>query len=271
MYRVRLDQFEGPLDLLVFFIRRDELDVYDIPIARITDEYLAYVRLLEQIDLDGAADFIYMAALLIQIKARMLLPSPERDDEGEPVDPRKELVERLLAYMRYKEAAAVLEGRWDDRHRHFGRGAAAAEGARLDAPTEITYRVSLFDLITVLRGVVRRAGDAEEVPRHTPQRYAYTVEAQRQFVLERLAAGPISFTALVASRPKPFVIVTFLAVLDLLRQQVVRLRFGVRAEDFAVEAVPEAAPEALPAASPARRVRKAGRSPKAIEDAVLQP
>lgn len=250
MYRVRLDQFEGPLDLLLFFIRRDELDVHDIPIARITDEYLAYVRLLEQIDLDGAADFIYMAALLIQIKARMLLPGPERDEEGEPVDPRKELVERLLEYVRFKEAAAVLEQRWDERHRHFGRGAAASERARLEAPTEVTYRVSLFDLLAALHGVLQRAEAAGEAPRHAPRRYAYTIEEQRQYVLERLAAGPAAFTALVARRPKPFVIVTFLAVLDLLRQQAVRLLLGVRPEDFSIEAVPTVPP------APAERVRE---------------
>jgi segregation and condensation protein A len=253
MYRVRLDQFEGPLDLLLYFIRRDELDVYDIPIARITDEYLAYVRLLEQIDLDGAADFIYMAALLIQIKARMLFPSPERGDDGEPVDPRRELVERLIEYMRYKEAATVLERRWDARARLFGRGA-AAEIARRAEPAEATYRVSLFDLIAVLHGLLQRAGEAGEAPRHTPRRYAYTLEDQQRYVLERVAAGPVSFVALVAHRSKPFVIVTFLAVLDLLRQQAVRLRLGVRAEDFAIEIEAALAPVAQ--AAPRERTRE---------------
>ena len=108
MYRIRLQEFEGPLDLLLFFIQRDELDIYDIPIAQITDEFLGYVRLIEEIDLDGVADFIYMAALLIHIKARMLLPRPDLDEEGEPIDPRQELVERLLEYVRYKEAAEEL-------------------------------------------------------------------------------------------------------------------------------------------------------------------
>jgi segregation and condensation protein A len=271
MYRVRLDQFEGPLDLLLFFIRRDELDVYDIPIARITDEYLAYVRLLEQIDLDGAADFIYMAALLIQIKARMLLPGPERGEDGEPVDPRKELVERLVEYMRYKEAATVLEGRWDARHRHFGRGA-AAELPRRAEDAEVTYRVSLFDLISVLHAVLGRTRNADDAPRHTPRRYAYTIEDQRRYVLDRLAAGPASFTALVADRPKPFVIVTFLAVLDLLRQQAVRLLIGVRAEDFAIEVNPVPVAPAPPAA---RRERVRGISVEVarerVGEDVLQP
>ena len=250
MYRVRLDQFEGPLDLLLFFIRRDELDVHDIPIARITDEYLAYVRLLEQIDLDGAADFIYMAALLIQIKARMLLPQPEVDDEGEPVDPRRELVERLLEYMRFKEAATVLEGRWGDRHRHYGRGAASA-AARPEGLAEVTYRGSIFDLIAALQRVVGRRQEAAEEPRHAPRRYGYTIEGQRRYVLDRLAGGRASFRSMVEGHPKPFVIVTFLAVLDLLRQQAVRLRLGARAEDFALEAVPPAADARPPEVPPA--------------------
>ena len=239
MYRVRLDQFEGPLDLLLFFIRRDELDVYDIPIAQITDEFLEYVRLLEQIDLDGAADFIYMAALLIQVKARMLLPRPELDDEGEPIDPRKELVERLLEYMRYKEAANHLDGEWAARHNLFPRGAASAERTRLMDPSEITYRVSLFDLMSVLQRVLDRA-PAEAPPSHETHRYAYTMDEQRAYVLRQTADGPASFVALVDNRPKAFVIVTFLAVLDLLQQQTLRLVLGVSPEDFALEAVPEA-------------------------------
>lgn len=250
MYRVRLDQFEGPLDLLLFFIRRDELDIHDIPIARIADEYLAYVRLLEQIDLDGAADFIYMAALLIQIKARMILPHPEEEgEEGDAEDPRKALVERLLEYMRFKEAADVLDRQWADRHRHFTRGA-APEGPelRLD-PRDVTYRVSLFDLVTVLRTLSERE-PVEEAPRHTPRRYAYAIEDLRRYVLQGAAAGPASFRALVAGRPKPFIIVAFLAVLDLLQQQAVRLHFGLRAEDFSVEAV------APPPAAAGERVRE---------------
>ncbi len=95
MYRVKLSQFEGPLDLLLFFIRRDELDIYDIPIATITDEFLAYVKILTEVDLDVAGDFVYFAALLVNIKTRMLLPSKQVDEEGEIVDPRTELVEQF--------------------------------------------------------------------------------------------------------------------------------------------------------------------------------
>ncbi len=233
MYRVQLDQFEGPLDLLLFFIRRDELDIYDIPVALITDEFLGYVRLLEQVDLDGAAEFIYMAADLISIKARMLLPRQEVDEDGEPIDPRAELVERLLEYVRYKEAANHLERCWNDRHELIPRGAASSEHDRLAASVEVTYKVSVFDLISALQRILDRAPD--EAPQHSLPPYEYTIDEQRTFVMTQLAGGISSFAKLVESRSKPFVIVTFLAVLEMLQRQMIVLVTGISIEDFAIK------------------------------------
>ena len=237
MHRVQLEQFEGPLDLLLFFIRRDEVDVHDIPVARIADEYLEAVRVLEHVDLDAAADFIYTAALLIQIKARMLLPRPELDEEGEPIDPRKELVERMLEYVRYKEAAGALAGRFEARQRLHTRGQAADERDRFSEPTEVTYRATIFDLIGALGAAVDRAAEAEAVVRHEVARESFALDVQRAWVLGRVAEGGASFQTLVARRSKPFVIVTFLAVLDLAQRQAVRLVFGLDPQDFAVEPV----------------------------------
>lgn len=111
-YVVSLPNFEGPLDLLLFFIKRDELDIYDIPIAQITEEFLVYTHALQMLDLEQAGEFIVMAATLMQIKAKMLLPKPERvSDEEEEEDPRAELVRRLLEYKQYKEIAEQLRGR----------------------------------------------------------------------------------------------------------------------------------------------------------------
>ena len=244
MHRVHLEQFEGPLDLLLFFIRRDELDVHDIPIAEIADEYLEVVRSIEAVDLDAAADFIYTAALLIQIKARMLMPRPDLDDEGEPVDPRKELVERLLEYVRYKEAAGELAGMHDARRRLYVRGAASDDRERLVEATETTYRATLFDLVHALGAAVARAADAADVYQHEVTRESFAIDVQRAWVLGRLERGGASFRALVARRSKPFVIVTFLAVLDLAQRQAVRLVFGVGPEDFAVETADAVALEA---------------------------
>lgn len=236
MYRVQLDRFEGPLDLLLFFIRRDELDIYDIPIARLADDFLDAVRAMEHVDLDAAAEFIHTAAMLIQIKARMLLPRPELDEAGEPIDPRRELVERLVEYVRYKEAAAEIEGRWEARRLHATRGAAAAPEIADDAPP---VRAGLFDLLSAFAVALRRASDAADEPVHDVVRESYALEEQRAWLLGALAdagARGASFVRLVDGRSRAFVIVTFLAVLDLLQGGLVRLVLGASPEDFGLEA-----------------------------------
>ena len=243
MFNVHLDRFEGPLDLLLFFVRRDELDIRDIPIARITDEYLGYVRHIERLDLDTAADFVYLAAELVHIKVQMLLPRPPGPDGEAPEDPRTPLVERLLEYVRFKEAAALLEERLDERARRATRGAASDERARLAAePEEPTLRVSLFDLVRVLQRVLARAPEKEPV-RHHLLNEAWTVDEQRTWLLERTQGTPASFVALVEGKPRGFVIATFLAVLELVRSQRIRLVLGVGSDDFALEAVPDAEAE----------------------------
>ena len=244
MYRVRLEPFEGPLDLLLFFIRRDEIDIHDIPIARIADEFLGVVRTLEQVDLDAAADFIYTAALLIQIKVKMLLPRPELDDDGEPVDPRAELVERLLEYVRYKEAAGHLAGRFEARQRLFARGQASDERARLAPDAEVPLQASLFDLVQALGRAIARAADAGPDP-HAIEAESYSLDAQRDWLAARVREAGASFVSLVSGRGKAFVIVTFLAVLDLAQRQAVRIVFGADPEDFAVEPGPRPLEPAL--------------------------
>lgn len=217
MYRISVQDFEGPLDLLLFFIRRDELDVFNIPIARIADEYLEYVRLLERIDLDSVGDFLYMAAVLINIKARMLLPKQELDEEGEPIDPRKELVERLLEYVRYKEASSNLSELHEDRSERFTRGHASSERAEWEDKTEVSYDVSVFDLITALKRILT---EAPEEPQHAVAREEYHIEEQQEFILQVLEKKrKVSFAKTVTGRSKPFIITTFLAILELARQQ----------------------------------------------------
>ena len=233
MYRVRLQDFEGPLDLLLFFIQRDELDIYDIPIARITDEFLGYVRLLEEIDLDGAADFIYMATLLISIKARMLLPRPELDDDGEPIDPRRELVERLLEYIRYKEAAQTLGAFHEQRGDFFTRGQAGAQREAFEEAAPETYsNTSLFALVGALRRVLT---EAEEEPVHAVGHPEYAVETQQEYVREQLRKqGRLTFVALARHRHKGFIISTFLAVLEMARWGEVSLTMTPAGDDFFV-------------------------------------
>lgn len=217
MYRIHIEDFEGPLDLLLYFIRRDELDVFDIPIAQIADEYLAYVRVLERIDLDSVGDFLYMAALLINIKARMLLPKQDVDEEGEPIDPRRELVERLLEYMRYKEASGNLEDLYQDRSDRFTRGNASSERKRWEGQAEVSYDATVFDLISALRRILT---EAPEEPTHDVVREEYSIEEQQAFILEILErTSKMSFAKSVKGRSKAFIITTFLGILELARQQ----------------------------------------------------
>ncbi len=228
MFQVHLQAFEGPLDLLLFFIRRDELDIHDIPIARITDEFLTYVRFLEEIDLDGAADFIYLAAVLISIKARMLLPAAPAEDDEEPVDPRRELVERLLEYVRYKEAAGELAARFEQRAACWVRG--ARDEAEAPPPS---YGASVFELVSALRRVLRAA---PEPALHTVVRAEYTIEGQQRWLLEQLRAeGRRLFTSLTAGRAKHFIIATFLGLLELAREGALGIALDRARGDFWVE------------------------------------
>ena len=233
MYRVQLQDFEGPLDLLLFFIQRDELDIHDIPISKITDEYLDYVRVLEQIDLDSVGDFIYMSAQLINIKARMLLPRPEIDEEGEPIDPRRELVNRLLTYMKYKEAAASLTDRFVKRNEYFVRTFGDQDKDEIVGKQGVALQVSVFSLISALQRVL---SEVPEVPVMPVYRNQYSIEDQRRFVLEHLAMNDrISFARLVRRRPKHFIIVTFLVLLEMAQQQQVYLMVSPDGDDFILE------------------------------------
>lgn len=233
MYRIRLQDFEGPLDLLLFFIRRDELDIYDIPIAQITEEYLSFVKVMEEVDLDGVGEFVYMAAMLISIKARLLLPTQELDEEGEPIDPRQELVERLLEYMRFKEASDQLSVAHECRSDLFTRGNASAEQGRfVEDSAETLTNTSIYHLV---RALGRILADVPEPSVHAVERVEYTVDAQQVFVTEILLLQPqYSFREIVHDKPKGFIIATFLAVLELARLGEVWLAAADTTDDFYV-------------------------------------
>lgn len=230
MYRVNLEDFEGPLDLLLFFIRRDELDIFNIPIARIADEYLEHVRIMQRVDLDVVGEFLYMAAMLINIKARMLLPKPELDEEGEPIDPRRELVERLLEYIRYKEASQQIAVLKEDRDRHSTRGLAGIERAETEGGESVEVRATMFDLVHAMR---RLLASAPEEATHELERESYTIEDQSDFLLDVLSSrGQIAFSALMMQRSKAFIITAFLASLELARSGTIDILVGESPIDF---------------------------------------
>lgn len=221
-YNIKLDIFEGPLDLLLHLIKKNEVDIYDIPIAVITEQYLEYIDIMKEMNLDFAGEFLVMAATLVHIKSKMLLPvdeeAPEEEEEG--FDPREELVKRLLEYRRYKEAARELGERNLLGRDVFSRGAAVdfdglEEGAGL-------MSVSVFDLMEALKGILARApkGRAIEL---TVERFK--IADKINFIMERLnEAKSATFTSLFeddATRGE--IVVTFLAILELCKLLLIKV------------------------------------------------
>lgn len=224
MYRVQLKNFEGPLDLLLFFIKRDELNIYDIPISHITHEFLDYIRLMEELDLDIASEFIYMASLLMSIKARMMLPRELEDDEElDEDDPRYELVQKLLEYKRYKEMAEKLTVIDDEARQKYFRGYLEEDEVDKQASGEALKDVTLFDLMAAFRKVL--ADIKRQNTYHKVEKVQFTVEDQAEFVLTTLQnRGRTSFyTFCMELKSRVAIVVTFLAVLEMLKEQQINL------------------------------------------------
>lgn len=221
-YLVKLDQFEGPLDLLLYLIQREEMEITDIPIARITEQYLRHIEGMEMLDLTPAGDFLVMAATLLRIKARLLLPVERPGEEGEE-DPRAELVQRLLEYKKFKEAAKHLEEHESERLRSFTRplDTALMDEARKHGDEE-TFEVNLPQLIKALQGVL---GRFEEVVSHEIELEPVSLEDKSSLIEERLRArGRLPFSELFeGARTRLEVIVTFMALLELIKGGAMRV------------------------------------------------
>ncbi|MFA6467899.1 MAG: segregation/condensation protein A [Bacteroidota bacterium] len=222
-YRVKLSDFEGPLDLLLFFIKRDELDIYDIPIAKITKEFLQYLQYLQELNLDIAGEFIVTAAELMQIKAAMLLPRPDGEGEEE-FDPRAELVRRLLEYKRWKEMAEELERRQLQQRKLAYRGSFEHDPKVIEEGNDddIIRDVTLFDLIAAFQFAVNK------MPRkhvHEINKLNVSLDEQMQFIVELFKnKKEISFFDIVISMTEKIrIVVTFIAVLELMKQQIIAI------------------------------------------------
>jgi segregation and condensation protein A len=209
---VRLARFEGPLDLLLHLIKRDEIDIYDIPIAHITQQYLAYLDLMRSLDLEVAGEFLVMAATLMRIKARLLLPV-QTPEEEESEDPREELVQRLLEYRQFKEAAVALQSREEERRRLFERGRVPGEDEAGPPPLA---PATLFDLLDALNRVLARM-PARDV--YAVEGEIFSIEEQMETIRRRLAVeGQVLFSRLLGTcRARLEAIVTFMALLELIR------------------------------------------------------
>lgn len=220
-YQVKLDQFEGPLDLLLHLIKKSEINIYDIPIALITQQYLEYLSLMKALNLAVAGEFLVMAATLVQIKSRMLLPADETaSDEDDGPDPREELIRRLLEYKQYKEAAGQLDNRerlWRD---VFTREQAPLTPVK--SSEMLLEDLTLFDLVDALHEVLVRTPDKrllEIVPEN------FTVKDRMNAILETLEGKEsVTFVSLFGEQNhRLFIIVTFLALLELIRLTLVRI------------------------------------------------
>lgn len=220
-YQVRLKAFEGPLDLLLHLIRKNEVNIYDIPIALITQQYLEYLSVMKSLNLSVAGEFLVMAATLLQIKSRMLLPVDEAQvDEDEGPDPREELVLRLLEYQRFKDAAVRLDERERLWRELFSREPPGPTQSQADeAPLD---HVTLFDLVDALQGVLARAPNRQMLEIAAEH---LTVKDRMNAILEVLEAKEsVTFLSLFeGSMHRPVVIVTFLALLELTRIKLVRI------------------------------------------------
>lgn len=224
MYRVQLKNFEGPLDLLLFFIKRDELDIYDIPISYITEQFLEYIHLMEELDLDVASEFILMASMLMSIKAKMMLPHEDSDDdELDENDPRYELVQRLLEYKRYKEMADKMSGMEEQARKLHYRGYQKEDEVDKEASGEALKDVTMFDLMAAFNKVLTQVKNTPSA--HYVEKIKITIEQQAQYLLEKLqSSGRTSFSTIcldLGSKTK--VVVTFLAALEMLKEQQISL------------------------------------------------
>ena len=216
MHKVEIDQFQGPLDLLLYFIRRDEIDINDIPIAKITAEYLQIVEDIKSMNLSVAGEFILMAATLMRIKSKMLLPRPDLDDLGEPIDPRTELVQQLIEYKKYKDIADNLSEKWEALSYQHERSLTQSID---DTEEEINYlkEISVFELAKHFKEVMDRA---PEINPYEVNLNTLDLSDKKQFILSSFdGRGILSFEHLLKScKSKLEVVITFIALLDLVQQ-----------------------------------------------------
>jgi len=239
-FEIKLPLFEGPFDLMLFFIERDELDIYDIPISKITLDFLDYLRHLEKMEIEVASDFILFAATLMKIKSKMLIPKPELDENGVEIDPREELVQHLLEYRKYKSVIGSLAQLEGERMAKIERGNLLAElkgWSSLDQVEAEMQDLDLFKLLNVFQKVMNKFTSRTDTTTHTVIQYPYTIEQQKDLVMEQLLTRDrVPFTDFILyNQDKIFVIYTFLAILELLQLAKVNIVIGEGFNNFWVE------------------------------------
>ncbi|HTJ48999.1 MAG TPA: segregation/condensation protein A [Cyclobacteriaceae bacterium] len=236
-FEIKLPLFEGPFDLLLFFIERDELDIYDIPISKITNDFLEYVHHLEQMNIEVASEFILVAATLMRIKSKMLLPRPQLDEQGNEIDPREELIRHLLEYKKYKSVVENFHKMEETELMKEKRGnlmkeiKTLAENGNVEAELQ---DVDLFKLMSIFEKVLKRFEADKNKPVHQVIQYPYTVESQKKYITDELSKKQrISFIDIVQTFPTRIgLIFNFLAVLEMLALQLLTIQVGEGFNNF---------------------------------------
>ncbi len=250
-YQIKLAQFEGPFDLLLFFIERDELDIYNIPITQITNDFLQYIHEQETLNIELSSEFILFVSTLMRIKAKMLIPRKEIDAQGNEIDPRDELVNKILEYKKFKEASAKMAEMEAMRMLMVKRGNIQKElaqvGEEAGEGTEI-QAISLFKLMKAFERVMHRYSDKVNKPVHTVVQYNYTMETSREYVAGLAAQQKtVSFEKLFeVAEGRVHAIFLFLSVLELVQQNYMKIMSGEGKNNFILEYVePEERDEAM--------------------------
>ncbi|WP_258102607.1 ScpA family protein [Marinoscillum sp. MHG1-6] len=243
-FEIKLPLFEGPFDLLLFFIERDELDIYDIPISKITADFLDYLHQLEQLSVEVASEFILVAATLMRIKAKMLLPRPVLDEEGNEIDPREELVKHLLEYKRYKSVIAELSRMETERLDMERRGNLMKEIKKLSQEIDVEAEMQdldLYKMMRVFQKVMRRFEYEQSKPTHQVVQFPYTISGQKDYIIQRLIVKEdrrVSFIDIVNEKPEKIIVIfNFLAILELLQLGEITLHIGDGFNNFWVEKI----------------------------------
>ena len=239
-YEIKLPLFEGPFDLLLFFIERDEIDIMDIPISKITNDFFEYISDLESMNIEVASEFIVVAATLMRIKSKMLLPRLSLDEEGNEIDPREELVEHLIEYKKYKSVISEFSDLEDSRSSKKIRGNLESEVGTIAERAKVESElqdIDLYKLLVVFQNVLSKYENEKNKPKHQIFEYPYTITEQKKFLINLLKSkSKISFIRLVEDNPlKILVIYNFLAMLELIQESKIKLSLGNGMNNFWIQ------------------------------------
>lgn len=240
-FEIKLPQFEGPFDLLLFFIERDELEIHDIPIARITDDFLNYIHQMVSLNIELASEFIFVAATLMRIKAKMLLPRYDATDGENEIDHKEELIRKLIEYKKFKEICEELQPFEEERFKQERRGNIAydlEQTEKVAQPGEELTELSLYKLMMVYDRLMKRYATRAEEFTHTVTQYPYTIEKQKEAIDQLLKINNmLDFKAIAKnSENKVHFVYNFLAVLEMLQQELIDIQVGLGYNNFWISA-----------------------------------